>query len=332
MRAATYEAVAAAGSDVASGTDKRALVSAENLTKSFGKPVLRNINLRIQPGHIVGLIGSNSGGKSTLLRHMVGIYLPDTGSCRTLGVEAARLGPREFNRIGYVHQEGELPGWMKTAQLIRYAAAHYAQWNHALESRLLEYLELDVSARVSRLSPGQRQKLSILLAVCFEPELLILDEPASALDPVARRKFLELLLGIIQDQHRTIIISSHILSDIEKVIDHVLILEQGQLLRDCRFDDLLEEFVKLDITAAGGGLPAASPIADTLSWEADPYRAVAIFKRAKVDPGALALQLNCQVQAMPLTLEEIYPLVLAQKAAAMGQRPLISDTSLTGGF
>lgn len=332
MRAGTHEATSEAGNDAACGANMQVLVSIEGLTKSFDDPVLEGISLRVEPGHIVGLIGSNSAGKSTLLRHMVGIYLPDTGSCRTLGIEAARLGPREFNRIGYVHQEGELPGWMKTAQLIRYVAAHYARWNRALESQLVNYLELDINARVGRLSPGQRQKLSILLAVCFEPELLILDEPASALDPVSRRKFLELLLGIIQDQGRTIIISSHILSDIEKVIDHVLILERGELLRDCRFDDLLEEFIKLEITARGGTLPQASPLSDTLFWEADAYRAVAIFERARIDPEALALELNGHVQAMPLTLEEIYPLVLTQKASAKGHRPQLSDTRLSGGF
>jgi ABC-2 type transport system ATP-binding protein len=327
MHTATHEATAEAGRDAASGTDKRVLVSVENLAKSFDARVLKGINLKIEPGHIVGLIGSNSGGKSTLLRHMVGIYLPDTGTCHTLGIEAARLGPREFNRIGYVHQEGELPGWMQTAQLIRYVAAHYARWNRALELQLLDYLELDIKERVGRLSPGQRQKLSILLAVCFEPELLILDEPASALDPIARRKFLELLMGIIQDQNRTIIISSHILSDIEKVIDHVLILERGELLRDCRFDDLLEEFIKLEITAPSGTLPEASALPDTLFWEADAYRAVAVLKRTKIDPDALALELNCHVQAIPLTLEEIYPLVLSK-----GQRSRLSGTRLSGGF
>ena len=162
------------------------------------------------PRRIIGLLGANGSGKSTLLRHMIGLYPPSAGQCVTFGVDAAKLSPAELGRIGYVHQEGELLEWMKVSQLIRYAAAYYPTWNHDLEAEYIRDFELPLKQRIGSLSPGQRQKVAILLAIGFEPELLILDEPAAGLDPIARSDFLDLLLKIIQDGNRTIIISSHI--------------------------------------------------------------------------------------------------------------------------
>jgi ABC-2 type transport system ATP-binding protein len=287
------------------------VVSVAGLVKSFGNQrALDGVNLELPPGHIVGLVGPNSAGKSTLLRHLVGIYLPTRGSVRVLGVEAAKLTDRELARIGYLHQEGQLLDWLSTENLIRYVEAHYRTWNRDLENTLVEQFELDRRARIGVLSPGQRQKLGILLAVCFEPELLLLDEPASALDPIARKHFLELLLGIIQDQRRTIVISSHILSDIEKVVDHLLIMDKGKLLRDCAFDDLLEEFIKLEFRSLEGPLPDPLPLPDVLAIERNAHRAVVVARRGHLNWTSLGSDLQSTVDVRPLSLEEIYPFVL----------------------
>lgn len=294
-------------------------IEIRNLRKSFGaNHVLKNIDLSIPSGHIVGLVGPNSAGKSTLLRHLVGLYLPTEGTCEVFGVEAGKLSDDDLARIGYVHQEGELMDWMWTRQIIDYVAAHYPRWNRDLERELVERFELRTGERVAVMSPGQRQKLSILLAVCFEPDLLILDEPASALDPIARKEFLELLLAIIQDQHRTIVISSHILSDIEKVIDHVLFMKEGEIIRDCAFDDLLDEFMKLEITALEGDLPAQLPIQGVLSCERDARQAVVIAQCGGVELDVIERTLACRVERKPLSLEEIYPLVMGQ---SKGRKP-----------
>jgi len=241
------------------------MVEIRGLSKRFGKiQALDAVDLDIGRGRIVGLLGANGAGKSTLLRHIIGLYLPDSGRCTTLGCDAGKLSPAELARIGYVHQEGELIDWMTAGQLLRYVSVYYPTWNDELEKRLVGEYEISLKARVGSLSPGQRQRLAILIAICFEPELLILDEPAAALDPLARAQFLDLLLHLIQDQNRTIVISSHILSDVEKVIDHAVIMKAGKIIADASFDALREKYHRVRLTALSGALPDPLDFANVL--------------------------------------------------------------------
>lgn len=286
-------------------------IEVRSLDKSFkGNKVLIKLSFNIEPGHIIGLVGPNSSGKSTLLRHLIGMYLPTQGSCRTFGVEAASLTPDQLSNIGYVHQEAELMSWMSCKEIINYVAAHYKTWNKDLERDLVDLFNLNLKQKVGIMSPGQRQKLSILLAVAFEPKLLILDEPASALDPMARKHFLELLLDILQDSRKTILISSHILNDIEKVMDHILILDDGRLLKDCNFDDLREDYVKLELISLHGGLPSPLPFRHVFSSEQNGGHAMLTMKRSELTLDEIKSKLNCEVIQHPLSLEEIYPLIL----------------------
>ena len=291
---------------------REAVVQVSGLHKQFEYvDVLEGVDLEIHPGRIVGLIGANGCGKSTLIRHLVGLYLPDRGQVTTFGCDAGRLGPAELERIGYVHQEGKLIDWMSVSQLVRYVASHYANWNRQLEEDWFRNFELDRHALVGELSPGQRQMLSILLAVGFEPDLLILDEPAAALDPLARRRFLDLLLSIIQDPRRTILISSHILSDIEKVIDHVIILGRGNVLRDAPYDALQEEFVKLRLRSGSTPLPDPLPIPEPLRSRRNGHEAVVTLRaRSDFDPEACAAAVGASCERLPLSLEELYSLVV----------------------
>jgi len=289
------------------------VVKIEGLTKRFDfVTVLKDVSLDIHAGSIVGLLGANGTGKSTLIRHMVGLYLPDQGTCTTLGCNAAKLSPRELARIGYVHQEGRLIDWMSVAQIVRYVASYYPNWNTELEESYLSEFKLRGDAIVGDLSPGQRQMLAILLAIGFEPDLLLLDEPAAALDPLARQRFLDLLLSIIQDPQRTILISSHILSDVEKIIDHVVILDQGEVSRDVELDALQQEFVKLRITAVRGNLPDPLPVQEVLTCERNGSEALVVMRACpdqELDRVTQAMDSTFDV--LPLSLEELYGLVLA---------------------
>ena len=290
------------------------IVQISNLSKKFGKiKALDNVDLDISPGRIIGLLGANGAGKSTLLRHMIGLYLPDQGNCTTFAEDAAKLTPKELGRIGYVHQEGELLEWMTTKQLIRYVCAYYENWNHQLEEKYIEDFDISLKDRVGSLSPGQRQKLAILLAIGFEPELLILDEPASALDPIARSQFLDLLLHIIQNENRTIIISSHILSDVEKVIDHVVVMRQGRILCDTSFDSLREEFLKVTLTSLNGKLPAELGFENTIDCQRNDSKAVLTLQNYTYQQlEDKARDLNCEIEIRSLPLEEIYKIIVTQ--------------------
>ena len=288
------------------------MIRIQSLTKKFhSTTALDAIDLDIYPGSIIGLLGANGSGKSTLLRHIVGLYIPDAGQCTTFDTPAPALGPAQLGRIGYVHQEGELLDWMTVAQHIRYVAAYYKNWDKQLEEEFVKDFDIPLKSRVGTLSPGKRQQLAILLAIGFNPELLILDEPAAGLDPIARSRFLDLLLHLIQDPTRTIIISSHILSDVEKVIDHALIIDSGKMLRNCSFDQLREEFCKVRLTSPNGHLPHDLGFENILETKRDDKIAVITIKR--IDEQLLAektAKLKCSVEVQPLTLEEIYKLIV----------------------
>jgi len=293
-------------------TNGNPIIQMRNVSKGFGRiQALDGINLEISRGKIIGLLGANGAGKSTLLRHIIGLYLADEGQCITFGADAGKLGPKELGRIGYVHQEGELLEWMTIKQLVRYVSAYYETWNHELEEKYIADFDISIKDRVSSLSPGQRQKVAILLAIGFAPELLILDEPASALDPIARSRFLDLLLQLIQDENRTIIISSHILSDVEKVIDHTIIMRKGRILRDSCFDSLREEFLKVILTSLNGQLPKELPFENLISCQRSGSQAVLTVQNyTSSDLEAKAKEINCTVDIKPLSLEEIYKIVV----------------------
>ena len=215
-----------------------------------------------------------------------------------------------------MHQEGKLIEWMSVAKLVRYVAAYYPNWSLEIESRYIEEFELDPKARVGKLSPGQRQKLAVLLAIGFQPELLILDEPAAAMDPLARRRFLELLMEIIQVSGRTIIISSHILTDIEKVIDHALIMDKGKMLCDCSMDDLRERYIKLRLTSLKGPIPENLPFEDIIQREKDGSKAILTLsgnKKSRSEMESMAESIHCQMEQLPLPLEDIYQLVVENR-------------------
>ena len=289
-------------------SEDEALIEIEGAHKFFGRrAALQGVDLKIGRGRIVGLLGANGSGKTTLMRHMIGHCLPDKGRCRTFGCDTAKLGDQELMRIGYVHQEGRLLGWLKVRAMIDYVASYYSTWDRELERRMIELSELPLDALVGSLSPGQRQRLAVLLALCFQAELLILDEPAAGMDPLARARFLDLLLEQIQNENRTIIISSHILSDVEKVVDHVALLAEGLVLRDCSLDDLRGEFTRVLIASGGAELPERLPIGDVV-WERRSDRQAELVVR-RLKPSALesfARETGFEVQTNCVSLEDSY--------------------------
>lgn len=283
------------------------MVTISGVRRRFGKTVaLDGVDLVLEPGHIVGLLGANGAGKSTLLRHITGLCLPDAGSCTTFGCDAAKLTDAELEKIGYVHQETALFDWMTVAQQRAYVAAFHSNWDEGLAEELMARFGLDEGRRIGAMSPGQRQRLAILLAVAYHPRLLLLDEPASGLDPEARLAFLELLLDIIQDTEITIVISSHILSDVEKVIDHVVIMHEGRIICDAPYDSLQESYCRLAVTS-GRSLPQALPIPTLLRLSAGDGAGEWIAPTPSDEALArVRAEFEADVEVHPVPLEQLY--------------------------
>ena len=203
-------------------------VSIQNLTKKFGaKPALRGVNLEIPVGATVGLLGANGAGKTTLIKCALGLLRPTTGQCFLQGESAWSLSAEVKAKLGYVPQVINLYPWMKVKDLIQYTASFYPAWNVELADRLVREWEMPLADRVRTLSVGQKQRLAILTAVAYQPDLLILDEPAASLDPQARRQFLQLLVEMSEPRQCTILFSTHITSDLERVADYVAIMKDG---------------------------------------------------------------------------------------------------------
>jgi ABC-2 type transport system ATP-binding protein len=290
---------------------ERPIIRLRGVSKFYGATrALDDVGLDIAAGTIVGVLGPNGSGKTTLLGHLPGLILPTSGTVETFGVPAARLGDAELARIGYVSQEPRLPEWLTVAETIEFVRTGRAGWDAALAKRLLADFELDPARSVGALSPGLRQRLAILVAVAPRPELLILDEPAASLDPVARNDFLRLLMELIQDQGRTILISSHVLSDVEKVVDTVLVINGGQVHCHQPLDDLRETYHRVDVMAIGADLPDPLPLPGLLTVSGDRRRAMAVcghVPRQQVEAAARSLGVEAKVRG--LEFEEIYRLI-----------------------
>lgn len=291
--------------------NEQPIVRLRGVSKHYGPTrALDEVNLEIAPGTIVGVLGPNGSGKTTLMGHLPGLVLPTAGSVETFGRPAARLDDEALARIGYVSQEPRLMEWLTIGETIAFVRAGRARWDGALASRLLGEFELDPGKRVGALSPGLRQRLAILVAVAPRPDLLILDEPAASLDPVARHDFLRLLMELIQDGGRTILISSHVLSDVEKVVDTVLVINGGQVHCHQPLDELRETYHRVDVQAVGADLPEPLPLPGLLTVTGDRRRAMAVcghVPREQVEAAARRLGLEARVRG--LEFEEIYRLI-----------------------
>ncbi|HEX9081846.1 MAG TPA: ABC transporter ATP-binding protein [Holophagaceae bacterium] len=204
-----------------------------------GAFALRDVNLAVPRGAITGLVGANGAGKSTLFKLILGLSEPDEGRIRLFGEDARAHGPRLRSRIGFVQESPTLPSQLRVPELGRFVAPFYPTWDERHFQRLVADFGLPVKTPFGKLSQGNRMKAALSLALAHRPELLLLDEPTSGLDPLARRQLLDLLLEVVQDEHRAVLFSTHITSDLDRVADHVAVLKGGRLVLSGVTDDLL---------------------------------------------------------------------------------------------
>ena len=227
--------------------------------------ILSNINLSVAQGAVIGLVGRNGAGKSSLLRCMAGLAVPTQGSSTLLGHPSKDLPDSVLERLGYVAQAPDLFEWMEALEMLRAIGQAYPRWSEARCLSLAAKLNLPLGSQVKNLSVGDQQKLAVVLALAHDPDVLLLDEPVSNLDPLTRSEFMRALfvdraVDDVQDTGllaaRTIVISSHILSDLERVVSHVAFIRDGQLQLFDAWDLIIESFRLVDSVSDDLYIPA----------------------------------------------------------------------------
>jgi ABC-2 type transport system ATP-binding protein len=207
------------------------VIHIRNLSRRFGsKTVLDNLSLEVPRGSVFGLVGENGAGKTTLIKHILGLWRSESGTVRVFGHDPVSDPVAVLARIGYLSEQPDLPEWMRVHEFIRYMQAFYPKWDEQYAEELREQFGLDPAARVRVLSKGQRAKLGLLAAQAHRPDLLLLDEPSSGLDPIVRNDILAAVIRTVADEGRTVFFSSHLLEEIERVSDHVAMLHHGKLV------------------------------------------------------------------------------------------------------
>jgi ABC-2 type transport system ATP-binding protein len=236
------------------------------VTRRFGKTTaVDDLTLCIPRGHTFGLIGPNGAGKSTTVKMLMGMLRPQSGSVRVLGLDVFAEPSRVKQRVGYVPEVPQMYRWMRVGELIGFARAFYPIWNADECARLLDLFALDPAKMVKQLSKGTAAKLSLLLALAHDPEVLIFDEPTSGLDPLVREEFLDGVLRAVCKRRRTVLYSSHALEDVRRLADTVGLLYEGRLLIQRGVEELLASTRRIRAVLRDGCLPRREPAG--LVWQ-----------------------------------------------------------------
>jgi ABC-2 type transport system ATP-binding protein len=290
------------------------VLRATGLTKRYGRrSALSDCTLSIPAGHVVGLVGPNGAGKTTLLQIAVGMLPPTSGTIEVLGGQPAS-GPAQLARIGFVAQETPTYAGLSVADHLRFGAHTNPGWDQQLADDRITKLGLDPSQKAGKLSGGQRAQLALTLAIAKRPDLLILDEPVSSLDPLARREFLQSLMAFIADHGASVILSSHLVSDLERVCDYLIVLVASRVRIAGEVDDLLATHHR--VTGASRDLDSLLPHVETIEEShTDRQSTLIVRSSTPIDDPAWAVE--------ELTLEDLVLAYMAQAATAPARRAVL---------
>ena len=214
------------------------VIEVTHVSRRFGSTLaLDDVRLETPRACVHGLVGVNGAGKTTLIKHILGLLKAKTGTVRVFGMDPVRHPVNVLRRIGYLSEERDLPEWMRVRELMWYTQAYHPNWDPAYADELLKTFGLDPSKKVKDLSKGMRAQVGLIAAVAHRPDLLLLDEPSSGLDAVARRDILNAIVRTVADDERTVLFSSHLLEEVEQLSDYVTMVHEGRVVLEGTLDE-----------------------------------------------------------------------------------------------
>jgi ABC-type multidrug transport system ATPase subunit len=281
-----------------------------DLTRRFGRTeAVNGLNLQVPAGSIFALLGPNGAGKTTTLKLLMNLMRPTRGRATVLGVDARRLGPRDFERIGYVSENQRLPEWMTPGELFDYCRPFYPTWDDALRDKLASDLGLTSRAPLRTLSRGTRMKAALLSSLAYRPDLVVLDEPFTGLDPLVRDELVRGLLEVSGERTWTVLISSHDIDDVERLADWVGFIKDGRLLFAEPVSALLERFRLVEVVSSED-TPAVMPADPRWLPHGTAGRTLRFIDTHHDAPDAdsriASAFPGCDIRTSPLPLREIF--------------------------
>jgi ABC-2 type transport system ATP-binding protein len=300
-------------------------IEAVDLTRRFGRlEAVEALNLRVPIGSVFALVGPNGAGKTTTIKLLMNLVRPTRGSAWVLGADSRRLGPRDFERIGYVSENQRLPDWLTPDQLLDYIRPLYPTWDEALCEKLRADLGLTARMPLRSLSRGTRMKAALLASLAYRPELVVLDEPFTGLDPLVRDELIRALLELTGERPCTVFVSSHDIEEIERLADWIAFIDRGRVIFAEPVSSLLRRFRLIAVIAPDGTTPTP---AAAQAWlpQGIAGRILRFVDTDHAAPGAMArialAYPGTEVRAAPLSLREIF--------VALARRP-ISEAAPAG--
>ena len=282
-------------------------IEVKGLTRKFGKKTaLKNVDLTVSRGRVLGLVGENGAGKTTLIKHCIGSLKAQQGTVRVFGLDPVKDPVGVLSRIGYLSEERDLPHWMRVDELMNYTRAFYPDWDVSYAEKLRRTFSLDASAKVKQLSRGQKARAALLTALAFRPPLLLLDEPSSGLDPIVRNDILAAIIRTVADEGRTVLFSSHLLEEVERVADDVAMIHEGEVVMCSSFDDIRagHHFITLRFPEP---IPERPQLPGVLSIEGKGQEWTALCNGDLNEVRARARAMGCEIfEDSSPTLEDIF--------------------------